>query len=229
MADQDALVGGWRNRVTGSGYERPGDLLANPANHRLHPLVQAKALSALLDRVGWLQQVIVNLPDKMIVDGHLRVALAAQRGELQVPVDYVELAADEMALAATFFDPIGQLAQMDASALGEALGSLDLAAEDEALKALAQALAQDAGLLRETYAWIDHEDAALQAAQAEEERKAAKARKGAGDEGGSGADMFPLAIVLSFEEYGRWRKVRLDLGAKSDKETLLSLLEGRGA
>ena len=47
--------------------------------------------------------------------------------------------------------------------------------------------------------------------------------------GGGAADMFPLAIVLSFEDYGRWRKMRLDLGAKSDKEALLGLLEVRGA
>jgi len=28
---------GWRNRITGSGEEAPDQLLANPANWRIHP------------------------------------------------------------------------------------------------------------------------------------------------------------------------------------------------
>ena len=34
----------WRNRITGSGEEAPDQLLANPANWRLHPKAQQDAL-----------------------------------------------------------------------------------------------------------------------------------------------------------------------------------------
>ena len=30
----------WRNRITGSGEEAPDQLLANPANWRIHPKAQ---------------------------------------------------------------------------------------------------------------------------------------------------------------------------------------------
>ena len=47
----------WRNRITGSGQEAPDQLLANPANWRIHPKAQRDALAGALDQVGWVQQV----------------------------------------------------------------------------------------------------------------------------------------------------------------------------
>ena len=45
----------WRNRITGSGEEAPDQLLANPANWRIHPKAQQDALAGALDQVGWVQ------------------------------------------------------------------------------------------------------------------------------------------------------------------------------
>jgi hypothetical protein len=50
----------WRNRITGSGSEPPEALTANPANWRVHPKHQRSALTGALDRVGWVQQVLVR-------------------------------------------------------------------------------------------------------------------------------------------------------------------------
>ena len=86
---------GWRNRITGSGQEAPDQLLANPANWRIHPKAQQDALAGALDAVGWVQQVLVNRNTGFVVDGHARVALALSRGEPTVPVLYVDLDADE--------------------------------------------------------------------------------------------------------------------------------------
>jgi hypothetical protein len=36
----------WRNRIVGSGEEPPEQLLANPANWRIHPRGQQQALAA---------------------------------------------------------------------------------------------------------------------------------------------------------------------------------------
>ena len=122
----------WRNRITGSGEEAPDQLLANPANWRIHPKAQQDALAGALDAVGWVQQVLVNRRTGFVVDGHARVALALSRGEPTVPVLYVDLAPDEEALVLATLDPIGAMAGRD----------------DEKLKALlADVTVDDAGLL----------------------------------------------------------------------------------
>jgi len=53
-----APTAGWRNRIVGSGEEAPDQLLANPANWRIHPKAQQDALAGALDQVGWVQQVL---------------------------------------------------------------------------------------------------------------------------------------------------------------------------
>lgn len=127
-----APAAGWRNRITGAGEEAPDQLLANPANWRIHPKAQQDALAGALDAIGWVQQVLVNRRTGFVVDGHARVALALSRGEPRVPVLYVDLAPDEEALVLATLDPIGAMAGRD----------------DEKLKALlADVTVDDAGLL----------------------------------------------------------------------------------
>ena len=72
MNDQNA----WRNRIIGHGEEPPDQLLANPRNFRIHPKGQQDALAAVLDRVGWVQDVIVNQRTGHVIDGHARIAIA---------------------------------------------------------------------------------------------------------------------------------------------------------
>jgi len=103
----------WRNRITGSGEEAPDQLLANPANWRIHPEPQQDALAGALDAVGWVQQVLVNRRSGFVVDGHARVALALSRGEATVPVLYVDLDPDEEALVLATLDPISTMAGRD--------------------------------------------------------------------------------------------------------------------
>ena len=123
----------WRNRITGAGEEAPDQLLANPANWRVHPKAQQEALAGALDTVGWVQQVLVNRRSGFVVDGHARVALALSRGEATVPVLYVDLEPDEEALVLATLDPIGAIATRD----------------EEKLRALlAEVTVDDAGLRR---------------------------------------------------------------------------------
>jgi len=123
----------WRNRITGAGEEAPDQLLANPANWRVHPKAQQEALAGALDTVGWVQQVLVNRRSGFVVDGHARVALALTRGEATVPVLYVDLEPDEEALVLATLDPIGAMATRD----------------EEKLRALlAEVTVDDAGLRR---------------------------------------------------------------------------------
>src|SRR5438477_8621373 len=100
----------WNNRIVGTGSVHPDDITLNPQNWRIHPQVQALALSGVLDEIGWVQQVIVNRRTGHLLDGHLRVELARRRGERAVPVVYVDLSEHEEALVLATFDPISTLA-----------------------------------------------------------------------------------------------------------------------
>lgn len=124
----------WQSRIVGHGEEDPSQLLANPANWRIHPKAQQDALAGLLDQVGWVQDVIVNQRTDHVVDGHLRVSLAISRQEPTVPVVYVDLSEDEERLVLASIDPLAAMAVMDKDALGELLASVE--AGDAALAAM---------------------------------------------------------------------------------------------
>jgi hypothetical protein len=114
----------WQQRIVGTGTAAPGELVASPASWRQHPLQQRDALRELLDRVGWVGQVVVNRSTGHLVDGHLRVQLAAEQGEPEVPVLYVELTPDEERLVLATLDPLAGLAVPDTDALRELLQGL---------------------------------------------------------------------------------------------------------
>ena len=129
----------WRNRIVGSGEERPDQLLANPGNWRIHPSVQQKALAGSLDVVGWVQQVMVNRRTNHVVDGHARVSLAISRNEPSVPVLYVDLEPDEEALVLASLDPISAMAGTDDVQLQALLAGIET--DNEGLRALLDELA----------------------------------------------------------------------------------------
>ena len=139
----------WQSRIVGSGTEEPGQLLANPRNWRVHNDLQRSAIKAVLDEVGWVQNVIVNRLTGYIVDGHLRVGVALERGEAEVPVVYVELSEEEEALILATLDPIGGMATTDQEMLNSLLAEVET--DNPALQALIDSLVVDAeGPLEET-------------------------------------------------------------------------------
>lgn len=127
-----------RNRIVGSGEEAPDQLLANPANWRVHPREQQAALEGALKEVGWVQQVMVNRRTGYVVDGHARIALAISRGEATVPVLYVDLDPAEEALVLATLDPIAAMAGQDEAKLQELLA--DISVDDAGLLALLEDL-----------------------------------------------------------------------------------------
>lgn len=116
----------WDNRIIGNGTEDPEQILAHPDNWRIHPSEQRDALARTLDRVGWVQSIIVNQRTGRLIDGHLRVDLAVERGEKQVPVGYVDLTEEEEKIALAALDPITGMAIPDSEKLRELVASLDL-------------------------------------------------------------------------------------------------------
>jgi ParB-like chromosome segregation protein Spo0J len=119
----------WKSRIIGHGEEDPSQLLAHPLNPRVHPKYQQDVMGAVLDEIGWIDEVIVNRQTGHVVNGHLRVALAISKGEPLVPVRYVDLSPEDEAKALAVFDPIGTLAVTDSVTLAALLESVDTDSE----------------------------------------------------------------------------------------------------
>ena len=121
-----------QDRIVGHGTADPAALIANPRNWRTHPPEQRAALVAELERVGWVQSVIVNRTTGHLVDGHLRVEVAAERREPTIPVVYVELTEAEEARVLVALDPLGSMAGTNDALLQDLLDTVDL--ENDALE-----------------------------------------------------------------------------------------------
>ena len=146
----------WRNRIVGEGDEAPDQLLANPANWRVHPYTQQQSLSAALDEVGFVQRVIVNRRlgkewpagervVETLVDGHLRVAVAISKGQPTIPVTYVDLTPAEEAKVLATLDPLAAMAVADSEKLDALLREVETGSE--ALSAMLEDLAKESGVV----------------------------------------------------------------------------------
>ena len=100
----------WKNRIIGSGTADPRKLVPNPENWKIHPEQQQSTMKDALKEIGWVQQVVVNKTTGRIVDGHMRVTLAIEQDEKEVPVLYVNLSEDEEKKALLTLDPVGAMA-----------------------------------------------------------------------------------------------------------------------
>ncbi len=144
VAAQRSVPPAWANRIVGSDEVPPDQLLANPANWRIHPKPQQRALAGALDHVGWVAQVLVNQRTGHVVDGHLRVELALSRGESSVPVLYVDLSEEEERLVLATLDPLAAMAGAEATQLEALLAGL--AVDDAGLREMLDDLARQHGL-----------------------------------------------------------------------------------
>jgi hypothetical protein len=135
----------WSNRIVGHAEIPASEIKAHPLNFRIHPDTQRAAVSEALTRLGWIESVLINKKTGRLLNGHLRVELAAARGEV-VPVDYVELSEAEERLALASIDPLGALAIEDPEKLSELLSGIEIG--DSALDTLLSTSAQDADLAR---------------------------------------------------------------------------------
>lgn len=129
----------WADRIVGTEDVNPFELMANPANWRIHPREQRDALAGVMDRVGWVQHVIVNVVTQHVLDGHLRIDLAMERGEPSVPVLFVNLSDDEERLMLAALDPLAGMAVTDDAKLRDLVEILT-AGDDEAAELLATIL-----------------------------------------------------------------------------------------
>lgn len=130
-----------RNRIIETRMMDPRELVANPKNARLHGPEQKAVMRAMLQRVGFVDPVKWNQRSERLVDGHLRVQIAAEDGEPEIPVAVVDLDEDEEAVVLAAYDPLAGMAALDASMQVELLMSID-AANDALGDALSAMLAE---------------------------------------------------------------------------------------
>lgn len=135
----------WKNRIVDEGTESPDQLLANPLQWKIHPRYQQDALAAVLDKVGWVKEVIVNRRTGNMLDGHLRVILALRHGEKQVPVKYVDITEEEEVLILAVLDPLAGLAVADNAKLRELHEQIKN--DDAAIQAMLDSIKEEAGIL----------------------------------------------------------------------------------
>jgi hypothetical protein len=110
----------WRSKIVGHGKVAADQLLANPFNHRLHPVKQRELVSASIDRVGIVKSIQVNRVTGRILDGHERVMQALSRGDgTLVDVEYVELSEEDEKKALLILDASREMAGIDNDRLDE--------------------------------------------------------------------------------------------------------------
>jgi hypothetical protein len=145
----------WQTRITGHGNATLDALPPNARNPRRHPPAQQAALAGVLQDIGLIQTVIVNQrtgdawPETergqaVLLDGHLRVALAQEVGQADLPVTYVDLDPAQEAEALATLDPVTGLATYDAPTLAALLR--DVQSGEAGVQALLADLADREGL-----------------------------------------------------------------------------------
>jgi hypothetical protein len=133
-----------RNRIIDHRIVKGRDLLPNPANWRTHPPDQRAATTAVLDRLGYVDELkAVETPGGlMLMDGHLRADIGADD---DIPVAIVDLAPDEQTIFLATFDPLAAMAITDHPAF-EALADT-IVSEDEAIMRLLEGVRDHTPLL----------------------------------------------------------------------------------
>lgn len=134
------------NKVVGLEIQRVDQLLANPANFRVHPAAQQAALAGSVDEIGFIDPVIVNKNTGHVVDGHLRVVLAMRSGEEALPVVIVDLSEEEEKKALLMLDPIAAMAATDKEQLQATLQAVS--SDDERIQQMLSDLAEKEGLYK---------------------------------------------------------------------------------
>lgn len=142
---KEATAHSIRNRNLGVRRVRACDLVPHPLNWRQHPKAQQDALRAVLEEVGFVGTLLASeLPDGRLglIDGHLRTETLPNE---EVDVMVVDLSPEEAAKVLATHDPLAAMAEANAEALDKLLREVQTG--DEALAAMLDGLAQDAGVL----------------------------------------------------------------------------------
>lgn len=130
----------WTNHIVGHDEVSPDELTAHPLNINIHPRYQYEAVEQMLKEVGWVKPVIVNQRTGYIVDGHLRVMVAIEKGIEKIPVDYVDLTEEQEAQVLSGYDLVGRLADKNAERLAGIQADISQGALGQSLRELLESI-----------------------------------------------------------------------------------------
>ena len=119
----------------------PHELTENPMNWRTHPAKQRRALSEVLDSLGWLQPLLFNRQTQRLIDGHLRRDAAIERGIMEVPVLVVDIEEAKEQAALLSIDRLTGMAETEQSKERELIEKLK-GEQDAILKSLLEGAAE---------------------------------------------------------------------------------------
>ena len=135
-----------RNRNREIRRVRAGELLAHPANHRLHPPAQKAALEGILKEIGFVGTLVaceLNDGRLRLIDGHLRQE--SLRPDDEVDVTIVDLDAEERDKILATHDAVGAMAEIDRDKLESLLAGIRI--ESPAIRAMLDEVAARADSL----------------------------------------------------------------------------------
>lgn len=136
---------GFRDRIKELRRVRAGDLVANPANWRLHGDKQVNAMKGILEEIGYADAVLAreNAEGQLeLVDGHLRQSLDPEQ---IIPVLILDLDQDEAKKLLAVLDPLASMAETNKEALALLLKEIDT--ESEVLQTMLGELAVENGIV----------------------------------------------------------------------------------
>jgi len=144
-----------KDRVTELRFVPAAELRAHPENWRRHPAAQQRALTAVLDEVGFAGAVLAREDDDgrlVIIDGHARAEIV---GDATIPVLITDLNEDEARMILATYDPIGAMAETNQDALTELLARITT--DNEEINELLATVSADIAVAPEQFPEIDIE------------------------------------------------------------------------
>lgn len=121
----------FKNRIVLTGVKPAKDFKLNASNFRIHPEIQSSAMESLLLEIGWVTGVIENVMTGNLIDGHLRVTKALEKGPYTlVPYVQVSISDDEERKILAVFDKISTMARTDDEKLAKLINELHFEAKN---------------------------------------------------------------------------------------------------
>ena len=125
----------WASKIVSYGVVDLDQVLANERNWKIHSTFAQDALAGVLDEVGIVQNLIINLRHSeqwapgdrhvaTLLDGHRRVMVGMRRGQRTWPVTYVDLDPDAEKKALVTLDTTTALAGTDQALLATLLAEV---------------------------------------------------------------------------------------------------------
>jgi ParB-like chromosome segregation protein Spo0J len=134
----------WNNRIVGHEDVPVEKIVANNQNWRTHATAQASVVRDNLEEIGIVKSSVVNLRTGKLIDGHLRLKLALEKGQKTIPVEYVDLSPEEEGQALATLDSSSEMAGTDQAKLKELLD--EFTTKSPAIQGMLDDLAEEAGL-----------------------------------------------------------------------------------